>query len=118
MALPPGATLFSRDRPNMSREQFYNPDLRNEEQRRMEQDARNRIAWTNEHRRVTAERGIQDHVERGAPAAGGFHKKSKRKNRRKVGSTRRTKNKTDKTKKSKNKSKNKSNKKHKTKTRK
>ena len=114
MALPPGATLFSRDRPNMSREQFYNPDLRTEEQRRMEQDARNRIAWTNEQRRVTAERGIQDHVEPGAPAAGGFHKKSKRKNRHKVGSTRRAKNKTDKTNKSKKKSKNK----HKTKTRK
>tara|TARA_B100001094_G_scaffold242650_1_gene238719 strand:+ start:345 stop:587 length:243 start_codon:yes stop_codon:yes gene_type:complete len=80
----------------------------------MEQDARNRIAWTNERRRVTAERGIQDHVEPGAPAAARFHKKSKRKNRQKVGSTRIAKNKTDKT----NKSKKKSKKKHKTKTRK
>lgn len=114
MALPPGATLFSRDRPNMSREQFYNPDLRTEEQRRIEQDAINRIALNNEQRRVTAERGIQDHAERGAPAAARFHKKSKRKSRQKVGFTRRSKNNTDKTQKLKRKFK----KKHKTKTRK
>ncbi len=110
MALPPGATLFSRDRPNMTREQFYNPDLRTEEQRRIEQDAINMIALNNQQSRITADRGIQDHVLRGAPAAARFHKKSKRKSRQKVGSTRRSKNKTDKTPKLK--------KKHKTKIRK
>lgn len=93
MALPLGATLFSSLQPNITREQFYNPELRSEEQRRIEQDARNRLHLNNELRRITAERGIQENAQRGqygAPA-GRSHKKSKRKHTRKLIPSRRIK---------------------------